>query len=285
METNKLVSMKNRFKKTISISLFIASSLGVFYLSRKATDGFTINSITYCLEKGSSPLPESLNFLYKEKFYYLGKGAQAFAFVSSDKKYVIKFIRFDHLLPKPFVRLFKGIDHPYINIRLKKSEKEISELMQSFSFAQNELQEETQVLHFQKQSLDQPLLIYDKIGCFHKIQNAPFIVQKYIPSLGDQIYNLTPEQQKILIDQVFLLASKRHKLGIKDKDPNLLTNFGFINETLVEFDIGRFYFTKNYENQDSKQKELKEILDPFLNHFMNKDPDIKQYFEEKLKQL
>lgn len=277
--------MKIPFKKIIQKTLIASATFGVFFISHQATGGFTVNSITHFLEEGQSPLPSDLSFLYNERFTYLGKGAQAFAFVSSDKKYVIKFIRFDHLLPKPFVRLFKNFDHPYIKFRLDRSKREINELLQSFHFAQNHLKEETQVLHFQKQKLDKPLIIYDKIGCIHKIKDAPFIVQKYIPSLGDQIFDLSLEDQKTLIDQVFALASKRHFLGIKDKDPNLLTNFGFIDHKLVEFDIGRFYSTKNYENKDIREAELLEIFKPFLKHFVNKDPTIQQYLEDKLKNL
>jgi hypothetical protein len=271
-----------KLTKSLSLSALCA---GVFYSCHIATGGFTIHSITYPLEKGVSALPDELQFLHNERFYYLGKGAQAFAFVSSDKKYVIKFIRFDHLLPKPFVRLFKDINHPYIKFRLNRSEREIKELLQSFSFAQNELKNDTEVLYFQKHKLDKPIVIYDKIGCIHKINNAPFIVQKYIPSLGDQIYHLENEDQKALIDQVFSLACKRFSHGIKDKDPNLLTNFGFVDHKLVQFDIGRFYSTKNYQNMDIRENELKDIFKPFLEHFIKKDPSIKQYFDEKLKQL
>lgn len=277
--------MKNLLKRLFIRLLIIASCCATFYLSHKATDGFTINSITHTLEEGLSALPDDLKCLYDQPFYYLGKGAQAFVFVSSDKQYVIKFIRFDHLLPKPFVRLFKNFDHPYINLRLARSHREIGELLQSFQFAQNELKDDTAALYFQKKALDKPLTIYDKIGCVHKIKNAPFIIQKYVPSLGEQIYNLSPSDQKILIDQVFALSSKRYSLRIKDKDPNLVTNFGFINHKLVEFDIGRFYPTDSYENKDIRQNELKDIFKPFLKHFIDKDPSLESYFENKLNDL
>lgn len=285
MGTNRIVPMNKYIKKTLKLTFFTGLTASVALFCHKATDGFTINSISHVLEDGSQPLPEDLNFLYNTTFSYLGKGAQAFAFVSSDKKYVIKFIRFDHLLPKPFVRLFQAYNHPYIKLRLARSQREISELLQSFNFAQTHLKQETKVIHFQKKSLDRPLFIIDKIGCAHKIQNAPFIVQHYVPSLGDQIHNLDTENIKIIIDQMFAMARKRHQLGIKDKDPNLLTNFGFCNRTLVEFDIGRFYSTTIYESIDTRRQELIDIFKPFLNEFIEKDSNISSYFEEKLNDL
>lgn len=277
--------MKRLKYKALKFSSIALTCFGVFFVSHKCTDGFTIYSITQTLEQGQSALPKELSHLYDTEFDYLGHGAQAFAFVSKDRQYVIKYIRFDHLRPKPFVRLFHNSSHPYITFRLNRSEKEIRELCSSFNLAQTQLKNETGVLHFQKQSLDKPLVIFDKIGCKHKVKDAPFIVQKFTKSLGEQITNLSADDCKAIIDQLLALSNKRYQLGIKDKDPNLLTNFGYDQKTLVEFDIGRFYPTTILESLKVRRDELKEILKPLMVQYCKNDPSLEEYLEQKLNNL
>src|SRR5262249_60872628 len=49
---------------------------------------------------------QKLNAILSQKFSYIGKGAQSYAFSSADNQYVLKFFKFKHLTPHWFVELF-----------------------------------------------------------------------------------------------------------------------------------------------------------------------------------
>lgn len=269
--------MIKTIKFIIKSGFIVASFFTVSHLCKKATGGFSELSIIGALEQGHSDLPSHLKHLQYQKFYYLGKGAQAFAFLSEDKTTVVKFMRFDHLKPKALIRSLSFISHPYIKERLSKSQRELFELLRSFDFAQQYLNEETQVLHFQKKELKTPLEIYDKIGCRHFIKNAPFIVQKYVPSLETQIKMLDEDSAISIIHQLAHLSKKRMDAGILDKDPNLLTNFGYKDGKLVEFDIGRFYPSEKYLKPSVRKEEFEKICSILWPYF----PKLKDYFESQ----
>ena len=48
---------------------------------------------------------ELFNQLLLQKFTYLDRGTQSYAFVSADQKYVIKFFNMKHLTPKTWLKL------------------------------------------------------------------------------------------------------------------------------------------------------------------------------------
>jgi hypothetical protein len=277
--------MSHFFKKCKTFSLAVVILFTTYYGCKQATDGFSELSISYNLLQGTESLPDSLKHLYHQKFSYLGKGAQAFVFVSEDKQYVIKFMRFDHLLPKFLIRAFQFIKHPYIQSRIAKSQREIGEMFNSFHMAQTSLKDYTSVCHFQNKALDIPLKIIDKIGIEHTIEKAPFIIQAYVTPLGSILDHLKEEEALNLIDQVILMTNYRMSCGIRDKDPNLLTNFGLKEGKLIEFDIGRFYKYEKPPIQEDVDREVRHILSVLWPTLITKYPQIQQLLEHKLKSL
>jgi hypothetical protein len=274
--------MKRSIYHTLTVGVVVGAVLALSFLCKKATDGFSELSIIHTLDEGSCSLPESLKHLENQTFKYLGKGAQSYAFISEDGQYVIKFLRFDHLLPKLAVRLLNFIPHPYIQSRLQKSQRELSELLTSIRIAQNQLSELTLVEHFQTQSLKKPLTIIDRIGICHKIKNAPFVVQLYATPLNSLIDHLTLEEAKNLINQTILFFNKRSSLSIHDKDPNLLTNFGFYQNRLIEFDIGRFYPIVEPLDTLKHKEQLYQIVEMLWPKLLPKYPELKSYLDSCL---
>jgi hypothetical protein len=274
--------MNKILKHTFSIAVFTSFFFGSSYFCKKATHNFSVNSITYSLKKGTEDLPADLQSVYNQKFRYLGKGAQAFAFVSEDNKYVIKFLRFDHLLAKPFIRLFSSVPYPYIQTRLQRSDREIKELLSSFEYARKDLNAFTGLYHIQLKALPKPITIIDRLGICHKIKNAPFLIQEFAPSLESQINSISLEDSKEIVNQLFEYFSLRVNLGIFDKDPNLLTNFGFKNHKLIEFDIGRFYPYNREISKIDVTSEMKKALSYIEPSLITKYPELKSYITSKL---
>jgi len=52
---------------------------------------------------------QELAQILNQKFSYIGKGAQCYAFVSDDQLYVLKFFKFKHLKPNLLVDLIPSI--------------------------------------------------------------------------------------------------------------------------------------------------------------------------------
>ena len=95
----------------ITITFF---SSRVYY---RLTDDFRIANMTYELPYNTDweiePLThsekENLHSILSQPFYYIGKGAQSYAFMSEDKKHVIKFFKFKHLRPNWFEKLVANV--------------------------------------------------------------------------------------------------------------------------------------------------------------------------------
>jgi hypothetical protein len=269
-------------KKLLFPTLFVLSFFTLSSVCKKATKNFSVLSISHSLENTQAPLPQELEYLKNQKFTFLGKGAQAFVFLSEDKKTVIKFIRFDHLLPKPLIRLFSFIPHPFIQKKIDKSNREISELLASFNTAFEHFQDETCVLYFQKNPLPYSLSIVDPLGIEHKIQKAPFLIQSYAEPIENIWKKTSIETAKDIVDQYFSFCLKKMDHHILDEDPNLITNFGLSNGKLIEIDVGRFYKSEKYLTNEAKKQDLQRMLDDISLSLVQKDPELIQYFQNKI---
>src|ERR1700724_132490 len=84
---------------------------GLARLYYRLTDDFRLSNMTYSLPfkapwESPSLTPEQhreLAQILNQKFFYIGKGAQCYAFASDDQQYVLKFFKFKHLKPSFWV--------------------------------------------------------------------------------------------------------------------------------------------------------------------------------------
>ncbi len=274
--------MRTLIRRIALAGLYLASFSSVNYLCKKATHGFNCHKISGPLLSTTTPLPLDLEPLQNQKLIYLGKGAQAFVFVSEDKKYVVKFLRFDHLLAKPLIRALGFLPHPYIQQRLNKSKREIQGLLESFELAHGPLFAFTQTLHLHFDSLEKPLHLIDRLGIAHQLKNAPFVIQPYARPFYDGLKGFSDEEIKDVIHQLVLLLKTRFEQGIYDDDPNLETNFGFIDSKLVEFDIGRFEKTDRYRQLKVQIDDARSLAEPLKIWLMEHRPHLNAYLEDQL---
>jgi len=276
--------MYTLIRKIALAGLYLAAFSSLNYLCKKATHGFNCQKISHPLVSTVSPLPLDLEAIQNQKLLYLGKGAQAFVFVSEDRKYVVKFLRFDHLLAKPFIRAMSFLPLPYIRERLDKSKREIQELCESFELAHGPLSSFTQTLHVHFDSLIKPLHLIDRLGIAHELTNAPFVVQPYAHPFYEKLNTFSEEEVKATIHQLALFLKTRFEQGIYDDDPNLETNFGFIDSTLVEFDIGRFEKTDRYFELKARMEDAQSLAKPLKIWLAQHMPHLQAYLENRLTQ-
>ena len=94
-------------KKCIACCVVLFCLFGIARLYYRLTDDFRLANITYELPfKPSWKVPSLTKEEYSrlaqitnQKFTYIGKGAQCYAFASEDGEYVLKFFKFKHLKP------------------------------------------------------------------------------------------------------------------------------------------------------------------------------------------
>lgn len=275
--------------------------IGLQRFCYKKTDGFALYKVLSSLTPDprwdlpalSSEEKGDLESLFDQPFYYLGKGAQAYVFASQDGSAVIKFCRFDHLRPP---LLFAHCIFPFIyeKSRIERMVHKRGRLEQefgSYKIAFEEMKQQTGLiyLHLNKGSLwNKVITIYDKIGVAHKLplDQMEFIIQKKATLVYPTISHLMETgadlaAQKAITRLVNLLKERCAK-GIFDKDPDLITNFGFLDEQPLQIDIGRFLWRDHPPQETEIREEILRITDPFKRWLQQEHPTLAPYLIQEI---
>ncbi len=75
------------------------------------------------------------------------------------------------------------------------------------------------------------------------------------------------------LSEFVCLLRNRCQMGIFDKDPDLKTNFGFLDGHPIQFDVGRFKIGSD---------EMLRVTDGLLQWLESKEPRLSAYLEEEL---
>lgn len=250
--------------------------IGVVLLQRfchNQTDGFALRKIISELsfheewETPSLNQEDPIRQILSQPFFYLGKGAQAYVFVSRDGRYVLKFFRHDHMRTEPWHFL---LTKEHRSERLMIARDKLIKDFTSYKIAFDNLREETGLvfLHLNKtNNLNITIPIYDKIGIQHfiSLDSMEFILQKkvqpFFPSLQQWIAeNNIPLAKQALTELISVLKGRFLK-AIYDKDPDLNTNFGFLDGHPIQLDVGRFKQDSFYCNHEVYKREIQRITD------------------------
>jgi hypothetical protein len=171
----------------LTIATFVGGRL-YYYL----TDDFRIGNISSNYAPRSEweipplTLPEKsvLATILQQKFTYIGKGVQSYAFSSEDGQYVIKFFKFKHLKPSPVIAWLPAWA-PFENFRNKKKEhlkRKLDGVFEGYHLAYMQHRPESGLvfLHINPtKDLFPTLTVSDKMGRSHPIEldKVPFLIQ------------------------------------------------------------------------------------------------------------
>ncbi len=235
----------------------------------------------------------SIEPLLDQPFYYLGHGAQVYAFASEDNQTVLKFYRHNRACHPlhPIRFLIPGrLKEDMIMTHNKRQGKRIKDF-NSYKLAADNLAQETGLLyaHLNKSDhIEKKVVLFDKIGVRHTLDlnKYEFILQKkaslVYPSLEKWIANGDTLKAKKALSQLVSLLRSRSEKGIFDKDPNLKTNFGFVGETPIQIDIGRY--KKELEQKDLAKRcdELVRITDHLCHWLDEQSPELAKHIREDI---
>ena len=267
------------------------------------TDGFALykicSSLSFHPEWETHSIPDheqELLQILDQPFYYLAKGAQSYVFASADGQTVIKFFRLYHLMPPTWLTSL-SFPLPLMPYKLRKiidKRQELSKDFDSYKIAFEEMKEETGLLylHLNKTAhLKKQLKIYDKIGIAYKLNldQMEFLVQKKAVLVYPSIELLMKSQgegaAKEAISALVQLLLQRSKKGIFDKDPDLNTNFGFLNKTPVQIDIGRFRMQDEQKSPEVYRDEIIRITDNMRQWLDRNYPPLSEHLIKEIQQI
>lgn len=225
---------------------------------------------------------ENVKELLNQPFHYLGKGVQFYAFLSEDGKTVLKFIKQKHSSPSQWFYTMAG-SH-------RKQRKRLSKIYSSCHLAYEFLKEETGLIsiHLNPKfgTTEFPVTLYDNLGIKHTIDinTTSFILQKKALPLLDQFAVWQKEgakdKAKEGINELVNLIRKRAQLGICNKDARV-RNFGFIDDKIMEIDLGSFVKKRKLRVKEKlifETTELKKWLEEY-------DQELSDYLTEKIQEI
>ena len=293
-----MFSFPSRKQLTFLFLALIVLRVGYYWQS----DGFSLGRIENCFPKQYELTPPSaetlaqLNAICEKPFTYLGKGSQAYAFESSDGKYVLKLFKCYHLKPVPWLENLSlpGVLDDYKRFHIKRRKQRAKLALESYKITHTMIPDECGCLFLQiipSPYFHLPATFTDKIGRTMTIDLAKhgFMVQKKADLLFPTITRLVQEKKipeaKRLIRSIINLIIVRSQKGIQDQDPDLHKNCGCIGLEAQFIDVGSFHTNEKAKQPDVYVNDVKKISRR-LRHFLEGvSPELVQTLDHELESL
>lgn len=303
--------MKNKsyFKSGLIASLLtILVCVGIIRLYFFLTDDFRLANITYDIPFHAeweipqiSPEDEQqLDTILNQKFYYIGKGAQSYAFGSADQKYVLKFFKFKHLKPSLFLQIlpaFPPFNH-YSSKQIKRKEKKLAAVFNGYRLAYGKDKEESGLIYIHlnpSTTLHKKAVVVDKIGIERTIDLDPivFIIQRKGVTTRAVLTEALNKGDLALaqkrIRQIFDLYLSEYQKGLYDHDHGVTHNTGFIGDKPIHLDVGKLNYDERIKQLEYYKEDLLLVTER-LKHWLKSNypkeyPSLAQNIEEKLSEI
>ncbi|NDD58742.1 MAG: hypothetical protein EBZ47_05760 [Chlamydiae bacterium] len=296
--------MKLKGKHTRHLALFCTCFISAYFFCKSQTDNFSVRRISfdtpYCsaFETPALSLPEErqLQEILSHPFYYLAKGAQCYVFASEDNQYVLKLFQKRRYIPPFLLRILPSIG-PFTSYKNQKMEKYATCLEQDFTsyqLAQSYLQENTGLMYTHlnhTEHLSKKLTLYDKIGVRLVLDAdiTKFIIQKrataFLSRLEKAIHEGDQSFARFTLKEIVSFLIKRSQLGFYDKDPDFLTNFGFIEERPVQIDVGRYRKDETRKSAGIYKDDIIRATDPLKKWLDQRDPKLAGFLLEIIEEV
>lgn len=284
--------------RRIAVILFPLFLIGVvwrvWYL---LTGGFTLGNIhtnlPYHHSRDVLPLSSEEHAIvlqaFQQPYTYIGKGAQCFAFISQDGKYVLKFFKSKHHKPSFLTRLLPDVP-PFAHYLEKKQEEkkqQLDAIFRGYLLAYESLGPDSGLLflHFNGGGeLPRTVSVRDGMGWrWHiPLREAIFVLQRYSDTLGSVLDYALQRGNSCLakerLKQVVDMYVRGYRKKIYDRDHAVVRNVGFASEQPIHLDVGHL----------TQASETEELL--FFKKDINKtltriDNWCKQYYPQYRKEL
>jgi len=300
--------MENRKKAYLKYCVYLALLVALVYgagrLYFRVTGGFTEGNIKSELPYDERwvmpPLPAEqkalVNSILSQDFHYLGKGCQSYVFLSADKKYVIKFIKYQRFRPQQWINYFSfipAVEKYQVNKTQEKRQK-LDNLLAAWKLSYEHLKPETGLVyvHLNKsQDLNKNLVIYDKLGLQHTLDldQHEFLVQKRADMLTKTITTYVDNGQvelaTSLVDRLIQMILSEYARGFGDNDHALMQNTGVLDGEPIHIDVGQFVQKESFKEPKVYHQELFSKTFKFRSWLNKHYPILEQHLNEELTEI
>lgn len=270
--------------------------VGVFFIS-------FINQVRqksfFSLDEISKPLPfyekweinplsheekQDLEEALKQPYSYLGKGAQSFAFLSKDGRYVIKFFKFKHLqlnFIQSIIPEFGPLKKWKIN-KLKEKSKKLEKLFDAYRLAFEVHRKESALVYVHLNPTEESLPALEVLDPSGKkvtlnLDTIPFLIQRKVEitrSIFERLLKAKKiEEVKMKINHIVELYLSEYQKGLFDHDHGVMHNTGFIDDFAVHLDVGKIYFDEAIKIPENAYLDLVKIGWKIREHMLRKFPE------------
>jgi hypothetical protein len=228
---------------------------------------------------------QSISSILDQKFYYLDRGKQMYAFESEDHEYVIKFFS-----PRQFIReetfsewkrLKRILSLKWFSNAFIHKNKRLSNLANIYYLAFEHLRDLSGIVYLHVNSstvIDKKLYVVDQFAktTVMDLRYCPFVLQKKA-TLATKHFNQLLKDGQIddLISSIESLSDLfivRAKKGFTDRIQALHNNYGFVGNRAVQIDLGRVYFDASIAAQP--QKEVERIFSQLQSSIAEHHPEL-----------
>lgn len=225
--------------------------------------------------------------ILSQKYTFLARGSQAFAFLSEDGKYVLKLFKQHKWHPKHILGYIPLPFNPYYNDYLLRQKKQQG-VLSSCKTALLHVREDTGVLfaHLNPTPLNIATVpLVDKHGKSWTLDlsKSCFLLQKkadlFYPHVQDLMAQGDTHGAQEAITSTLKLLDRFIDLGVFENNAILRKNFGFIGNRAIQFDIGKFKFDAG---RVKDKGEIRIVAKNFRRWVGKNYPDLLPHFDEKL---
>ena len=298
-----MMNTKNNFFSLFSVR-FVALLFLLLILTRAfyywRSDGFSLIRISYVPEKTNNELAmpslkkqKELSKICSHHFTYLGKGSQAYAFISKDRQYVLKLFKYYHLKPIPWMDslpLFYPLNE-VLNERLDRRYKKAAHTLNSYKIANNLIPDECGLIFMQitpSESFTLPVTITDKIKRTYQIDLSKhgFMLQKRVnlvlPTLEKWIKKGEIHKAKKFIRSLLEIIITRSLKGVQDQDPDVYKNAGVFDTQAFFIDVGGFHINDHAKQQVVYANDIRKITLKLTQWLKPRSPELVQFLDDEI---
>jgi len=216
---------------------------------------------------------DQIRQILSQNFKYLGRGSQAFVFVSEDGSVVLKLLIFDSsdsLTHRLFHSIFNTSSQASYSHQVQKR---AVRTLKACELADQYLADDAAILFVHLNPETESLPTVRLIGPSWKriniqLNSVRFVLQKRADLLNETLMQayLQKDQQRFftIVEQLNALLNRRTACGIGNSDPTLFENFGVIGTQPVEIDFGNFYYCPEMIKHKRFQEEKARYTDQLL---------------------
>ncbi|MBI2743744.1 MAG: hypothetical protein HYX48_07505 [Chlamydiales bacterium] len=241
------------------------------------------------IESRSAVSQEELKRIFSQEFEPLGEGAQCFACVSQDGKYVIKLFKARHMRKKKWLRdgpLFSSFVSPEKRAHSQaRWLQKFHETCGRYALAFDELRNETGLLHLHfsnRETVKSQLKLKNRGEI--DLDQVPFLLQEKGDLVPDRIAYLcktSGDQSAIdaLLDLHKMLVGRAEK-GFTDPRQCFSVNFAFAGKNPLQIDVGKI--VKKEELLLDSTEEIARVTANLQDWIERHNPELAAPFQESL---